>query len=167
MRHRDITRPPADGAIGCNLILKEVRDCKSAACSGIQDCEMSKWADWSACQQAIGCGVGYRERSRMVAKGAGEGGHPCNPVPLKEAQPWSHCPNSCHENCVDGKWEDWQEWTPCDITCGIDGKRSRQRKALQASHCGFPAVGPDTQYEGCSGATKICTGHIDCTWTEW
>jgi hypothetical protein len=86
---------------------------------------------------------------------------------MNEAQPFEHCPGGCHEKCVNGKWQDWSPWSPCSVTCGTDGKRSRNRTALPANHCGFPAEGPDTEYEGCNGATLTCPGHKDCTWTGW
>lgn len=75
----------------------------------------SPWSSWSICSATCGTS-GKRHRQRVC----GDPGR-CR----GESREESPCLNTLPA-CV-GTWSDWGPWSACSKTCGLEGRRSRQR----------------------------------------
>eukprot|EP01006_Ploeotia_vitrea_P040132 TRINITY_DN66404_c3_g4_i3.p1 TRINITY_DN66404_c3_g4~~TRINITY_DN66404_c3_g4_i3.p1 ORF type:complete len:2189 (-),score=999.16 TRINITY_DN66404_c3_g4_i3:889-6498(-) len=119
MRYRNITRHPAFGAKECGE-LEQFKACNTQQCP--QDCVVSKWGNWSRCNQE--CGPGMMSRFRSILRPSSNGGAAC--PPLKDEQPCilRECPRDCHM----GNWGPWGE---CNAPCGGTGIKNRTRIVVQ------------------------------------
>lgn len=72
----------------------------------------------------------------------------------------SHCPNIV----VHGGWTEWNNWTPCTVTCG-NGTTQRHRSCTnpQPQYGGVDCKGPDSQIKECF--LRHCPVH--CQWLEF
>lgn len=71
VRQRKIIQAVQPGGSGCNMALLEVGACTGSStnetCGDKVDCVWGHWMEWSDCQEATFCGLGYRSRSRKIA----------------------------------------------------------------------------------------------------
>ncbi|XP_031735765.1 properdin-like isoform X3 [Anarrhichthys ocellatus] len=113
----------------------------------------SPWSPWSQCN--ILCGEGVMQRSR---KCFGIGVSECeNPEEKLETK-------ACNGTCCDGKgWGLWLTWSPCSVTCGGGGVRSRER-VCSRPECHLACTGPSEE-------TDRCPTHTSCPvhggWSRW
>lgn len=56
---------------------------------------------------------------------------------------------------VDGEWDLWTDWTPCNVTCG-GGELWRTRQCEQPKHGGLDCEGDSIQVKDCN--TFPCPG---------
>ncbi|CAE7414449.1 SPON1 [Symbiodinium natans] len=159
-RSRDIRAPAVTGLSGCSGTLRESTPCPSTQCQDAVDCVWAEWEEWSECVQAPSiCGIGSKRRKRSIGVMPANGGALCDPRPLEEVMPVSNCQGQA-PCCIDGEWQDWQEWGACSAPRG-SGTRKRVRAATQETFCGKPPAGSSTEYEECS------TVDVDCQFGEW
>jgi len=154
----------SSGVKGCAAILDEVVKCSMGNCTNA-DCEWEVWQEWSAC--TCSCGGGSKRRARAIKRAPSKGGRACEPLDKYEVAPCNT--GSCdHVGCIDGKWAEWRNWSACSVTCG-PGYRMRNRDvATMPNHCGAPAGGLESEFEGCD--LKPCVTDVNCTlsvWTQW
>lgn len=151
---------------GCEEKLEETRACTtSQQCKIAIDCAWSLWAQWSICNAE--CGGGEKIRVRGVLTSPLNGGKQCEPLTKEEAVPCNV--QSCNlEVCQDAAWEEWEDWTPCSLTCNpVDGNvglQSRTRDFTPANSCGKSLVGVKQETRQCNEAQ--CPSQ-DCTWNAW
>eukprot|EP00437_Effrenium_voratum_P009113 CAMPEP_0181425668 /NCGR_PEP_ID=MMETSP1110-20121109/15276_1 /TAXON_ID=174948 /ORGANISM="Symbiodinium sp., Strain CCMP421" /LENGTH=1604 /DNA_ID=CAMNT_0023548859 /DNA_START=40 /DNA_END=4854 /DNA_ORIENTATION=- len=179
VRQRKIIQAVQPGGSGCNMALLEVGACTGSStnetCGDKVDCVWGHWMEWSDCQEATFCGLGYRSRSRKIAVTPVGKGERCDPLPAEEVVTDLRCAKSCTKSaaCVDGEWGEWGPFGSCSVTCGQGGtsKRTRSEK-VKANHCGFPASGPSEEYGPCA-ASRACESEMgaqDCkfgAWSQW
>jgi len=166
VKTRQVTRGAQDDGVGCGAALSVAQTCDAGACKNSTDCAWSDWADWGECAKAAVCGLGHRTRKRTIAVEPTNGGKLCLPEQMEEVSPDPECPGSCDEDCVDGLWSDWEEWSSCSVSCGPGGHRHHLRKLLkEANSCGKPAEGENSEYESCT--VQECAGVSDCVFSEW
>jgi hypothetical protein len=68
--------------------------------------------------------------------------------------------------CIDGKWADWEPWSPCSASCG-GGETFRKRKIMSsANFCGNEPAGSDTEMKFCN-VWNPCEEAKDCEFTNW
>ena len=60
-----------------------------------------------------------------------------------------------HVLSVDGYWEPWQEWQPCNVSCG-GGIQIRERDCVEPLHGGETCPGPSDETRDCN--THSCPG---------
>ena len=63
----------------------------------------------------------------------------------------------------DCQFEPWSNWTPCSVTCGGAGIRTRSRSKISAVGDGKDCVGPVTEIHSCT--SPPCVG--ECLTTDW
>jgi len=134
---------------------------KEHAATGVQDCVMDQWSDWSPCSAT--CEKGYSVRARQIQVNPQRGGKSCPPE-IKEI-------TSCNsgitcfperENCV---WEAWTNWSACDA---FDKKTRSRGIAQHAANGGLDCEGEFRQIEGCDeGAGHCPTSWYNCSWGAW
>jgi hypothetical protein len=167
-RFRKVAVSAAHGGLGCDGSLEEIAECHSDEACLNADCVWGEWHDWSACTAT--CGGGNYRRFRMIAQAPRGTGKLCSESNKLELGLCNQ--QACATACLDGKWGDWQEWTPCSATCG-DGFKARKRMvAQQANSCGLPLPkGEFEEYEKCTVPNvPTCTPPVNCElagWTEW
>eukprot|EP00928_Gymnodinium_smaydae_P064666 TRINITY_DN4794_c0_g2_i1.p1 TRINITY_DN4794_c0_g2~~TRINITY_DN4794_c0_g2_i1.p1 ORF type:complete len:1188 (-),score=266.17 TRINITY_DN4794_c0_g2_i1:180-3743(-) len=159
-RHRDVREFRSSGGSGCGDELSETRGCNHEPCEMV-DCEWDVWNDWSACSST--CGGGQMTRSREIRHTPVGGGAACAPVDKEEIAACNT--QACTENCIDGSWTDWMEWTPCTVTCGGGSSMRVRNVASMANECGTPASGSDQEVRMCE--TQSCHETVDCEFSEW
>jgi len=161
-RDRKVLQEPQDGGLGCGLELSQLEACSSQTCEYV-DCLWSDWNDWSAC--SCECDGGQRTRTRSVSRFPEKGGKPC--VPLSKEEVAACNTEKCGEqSCVDGAWGEWGEWERCSKSCD-GGLTWRTREvAVEANHCGKPALGDARVYASCN-EDKPCEESVDCEFAEW
>jgi hypothetical protein len=105
-------------------------------------CEWGNWGDWDTCSKT--CGFGAQRRSRKVQKsqenancdslrGSGLDERGCKVI-------------DCPVDCV---WNDWSEWTGCDVECGSGKKQSSRDIQIAPRGQGKSCVGQPTKTEAC------------------
>lgn len=167
-RSRRLTQLSEDGGEGCSSQLEETRPCLDAAGRGlvacpVADCVWGLWSDWSSCSSR--CDGGTRTRDRHIIQVPQPGGKPCQAWNKEEAEP-CNTQQCSDERCVDGQWEDWQDWEPCSRSCE-GGITWRSRKVLsEANFCGKPAAGPSRITASCN-AGVACEPDVDCAFSDW
>lgn len=118
---------------------KDVPPCPAAASPPFF---WSPWAEWSACIAACGSN-GQRTRKR---KCFGNGGSSGCPGKSEEEE-------SCASICPPDGWSEWDEWSPCEKTCG-KGQSARRRTCRDDHRLDIP----DSE-KTCSGIqreTRVC-----------
>ncbi|KAK1806831.1 hypothetical protein P4O66_005312 [Electrophorus voltai] len=105
----------------------------------------SLWTEWSAC--SVDCGRGIQKRSRTCTNPAPlNGGAFCEGMSVQKSTCSALCP-------VDGGWEEWGEWTPCNTQC--ERRRQRECNAPPPRHRGRACDGDGNVTENCTGG--MCT----------
>ena len=155
-RERKVLSFRSSGGEGCNSAIAESRPCDTGIGCTVRDCELSAWSAWGEC--SVTCGSGQRGRTRSV-KPPENGGEYCESAPLAELEGCKE--RSCtRQVCVDGKWGDWEEWSPCDVSCG-GGTTFRRRHMVQAANeCGKAAEGLSREEAFCN--VDHCHAAKDC-----
>eukprot|EP00929_Paragymnodinium_shiwhaense_P006556 TRINITY_DN11019_c0_g1_i2.p1 TRINITY_DN11019_c0_g1~~TRINITY_DN11019_c0_g1_i2.p1 ORF type:complete len:1664 (-),score=325.03 TRINITY_DN11019_c0_g1_i2:136-5127(-) len=161
--------PQAKGAaaLPCEATLSEVQGCGAAPCyQDMQDCKLSSWSEWGACDGSSKERASQKLRTRIVMDEATSGGTVCE-GPLEELAP---CDEAAQEAPVDCKLAPWSEWIACDKACG-GGQTYRSRRVDRSSRYGG---------KGCEGVlkeTKACNEHhcrhvdgrpcVLSSWSDW
>ncbi|XP_035382186.1 netrin receptor UNC5D-like isoform X1 [Electrophorus electricus] len=105
----------------------------------------SLWTEWSPC--SVDCGRGIQKRSRTCTNPAPlNGGAFCEGMSVQKSTCSALCP-------VDGGWEEWGEWTPCNTQC--ERRRQRECNAPPPRHRGRACDGDGNVTENCTGG--MCT----------
>ncbi|XP_063436526.1 A disintegrin and metalloproteinase with thrombospondin motifs adt-2-like [Mytilus trossulus] len=144
--------PPSYGGEYCYGNTLESDTCNTHECP--IDGDLSEWSSWDTCSAT--CNGGIQDRNRKCdAPLPSNGGRYCNGSTIES--------RSCNtENCkIDGQWSAWQEWQPCNTTCG-NGSKHRIREcdsptpyfggseciglALDIQAC-FPDICPDAHLQ--------------------
>ncbi|PFH31837.1 thrombospondin type 1 domain-containing protein [Besnoitia besnoiti] len=129
------------------------------------ECEFSPWEEWSACKPTPGAGCGTRTGRRQRHRGilrekkdpfSGRA-LPCGDQPFLEVEdclPPTADASSCSDAC---EMTPWMDWSPCSVTCGEGGWRTRVRSVVKPSlSLSLSALG---QTAGCPPTveTAACT----------
>jgi len=70
------------------------------------------------------------------------------------------------DTCIDGEWNDWDEWEKCSASC-VGGVSKRERSLRQNENaCGRPAVGRATEVKDCNVGLS-CEPNQDCVFGGW
>ncbi|KAK7100724.1 hypothetical protein V1264_023622 [Littorina saxatilis] len=142
---------PFYGGANCTGENGQRQHCKPRECP--VDGVWEEWGDWSAC--SLSCGNGTRSRERTCT-GPFYDGKDCD----GDYVDWEACNTF---NCpVDGEWFQWEQWQPCNVTCGV-GSQIRERKCNSPQFGGRTCSGISKEWRGCSHAS--CA--IDGVWLEW
>eukprot|EP00933_Yihiella_yeosuensis_P057696 TRINITY_DN5769_c1_g2_i1.p1 TRINITY_DN5769_c1_g2~~TRINITY_DN5769_c1_g2_i1.p1 ORF type:complete len:1326 (+),score=179.83 TRINITY_DN5769_c1_g2_i1:153-4130(+) len=157
-RFRTVKTPAAHGGKQCVGSKSQTMQCGQHSCP--VDCELADWDDWSSC--SISCGSGYATRKREVKVSAQYGGKECsNTSKLVETKDCSKalCP-------VDCRWNGWQDWRQCSVTCG-NGTSVRMRHVqTPPQHGGRACIGGNSESRLCN--TKTCPVHCKLSdWSSW
>ena len=155
-RTRGVVSPEAHGGQACSTTAQ------SAGCLALDsmpcpvDCKLS---DWHSCTPCPGsCGPHRNTCSRSVVSAAQNGGKPC-PETLANIDRYCNsgpCPGDC-------KMGSWGGFSPCSVSCGGAGVRTRSRAVAQAPTHGGAACPALESFESCT--TGPCA--IDCIVTSW
>lgn len=160
-RERKVLQLRSSGGEGCDSAVTESRPCHQGIPCSVRPCEMSDWSTWGEC--SVTCGSGQRGRTRTVTPPE-NGGDYCEPGPLSELEGCKE--QSCVKQvCVDGQWGDWEEWSPCDVSCGGGTTFRRRHMAVAANECGKPAEGLSREEAFCN--VDHCHAARDCVLSEW
>mmetsp|Transcript_37944 Transcript_37944/g.95288 ORF Transcript_37944/g.95288 Transcript_37944/m.95288 type:complete len:1714 (+) Transcript_37944:79-5220(+) len=164
-RTRTLSQLGVAGDENCAKALSEVDPCQVVPCDNSTDCLWGEWASWSDCVPAPDvCGVGYKRRSRSIERLPSGGGGLCMPRDKEQVMPVPNCRGQ-PQCCVNGKWDEWEDWGSCSATCGRGTRKRSRRLAVRDTWCGDPAPGADTEFAGCEA--EGCAGDHDCEFTEW
>ncbi|KAL5016463.1 hypothetical protein ScPMuIL_006052 [Solemya velum] len=111
------------------------------------------WTQWDDC--TVTCGGGTQMRNRTCI-GPFHNGADCPDKGLDVRM--------CNEDpCpVDGEWNPWTSWTPCNVSCG-GGQLWRTRECENPKHGGFECEGDSLEVEDCN--TFHCP--VDGVWSGW
>jgi len=167
-RSRKVVQLPQDGGEGCQMKLEEARACRDnfgaplPACP-VVDCVWGLWSDWSSC--SCKCDGGMRTRDRHIIQSPQVGGAPCKVWNKEETEPCNT--QKCSEQkCIDGQWDEWQDWEPCSKSCD-GGVTWRVRHVLsEANECGKPVTGDSRVYASCNAGVP-CEPDVDCAFSDW
>ncbi|XP_052084658.1 coadhesin-like isoform X2 [Mytilus californianus] len=133
--------PPSHGGEYCNGNTLDLDTCNTHECP--IDGNWSEWSSWDTCSET--CNGGIQDRNRKCdAPLPSNGGLYCNGKTIESRA----CNN---ENCkIDGQWSAWQEWQPCNTTCG-NGSKHRIRKCDSPSPYfgGSECIGLDIDIQAC------------------
>ncbi|XP_033647555.1 coadhesin-like isoform X1 [Asterias rubens] len=158
-RYRTCTNPsPENGGSQCNGTSQESNLCENVTCP-VVDGNWSEWGAWHNCSAS--CGTGNITRYRTCTNPSPEnGGSQCNGT-AQESKP-------CDTNVtcpVNGGWSDWDNWSPCTVSCGAGGEQVRSRACNNPppSNGGLPCWGDSSETSDCDQATQAPC----CPWGEW
>ncbi|XP_076081406.1 coadhesin-like [Mytilus galloprovincialis] len=133
--------PPSYGGEYCNGNNVDSDTCNTHACPN--DGDWSEWSSWDTCSAT--CNGGIRDRNRKCdAPPPSNGGRYCNGTTIES--------RSCNnQNCeIDGQWGTWQEWQPCNTTCGNGSKhRFRECDSPSPYFGGSECMGLDFDIHAC------------------
>jgi len=161
-RTREIVTHGSHSGKQCQLALKEVRGCNTDKCHNSVDCVWGEWTDFSVCTRR--CGGGHKTRERALKVAPRGDGKKCDPLSKSEVVPCNTM--ECAENCVDGQWGKWMEWSECSATCG-DSYRYRSRHvAVSATSCGKGIEGRSQEFEKCQ-LGECTANNVDCKFSAW
>jgi len=160
-RKRSVAGPVEPWKPGCTGALEEVRNCSARASCVDADCEWGDWGAWGACSAT--CGGGAKRRDRVIRTQQSGKGAACSAKVKSEVAPCSTRP--C-EDCVDGDWGGWDEWSPCTATCGPAFRVRHREVAKYANACGKPASGVMDQFALCVDLGP-CSPPQDCEVSDW
>jgi len=165
VRKREITEPALAGTDHCTEALAETAQCQNTPCGNAKDCAWGTWTSWSDCVPSPDvCGVGYKRRTREIAQMPVDGGALCVPGVKDQVMPVAQCRGQ-PECCVNGKWDEWEDWGGCSAHCGKGTRKRMRQLAVQETWCGDPAPGPAEAYEGCEAPG--CGSDHDCEFNDW
>eukprot|EP01012_Entosiphon_sulcatum_P049575 TRINITY_DN6820_c0_g1_i6.p1 TRINITY_DN6820_c0_g1~~TRINITY_DN6820_c0_g1_i6.p1 ORF type:complete len:7637 (+),score=112.47 TRINITY_DN6820_c0_g1_i6:5459-28369(+) len=154
-RRREIVIQAAFGGRPCSQAdLEQFRECNTAPC--VQDCQVSDWSPYGACDKT--CGTGSQIRTRHVIVAPSNGGAAC---PTLEDRLTCNT-NPCPVDCVLSNWE---PWSTCTKPCGT-GQMIRKRSVLIPASNG--GVGCSALEEVSSCNVGYC--QVDCVvgpWQDW
>ncbi|CAE7381014.1 thsd7aa [Symbiodinium sp. CCMP2456] len=162
-RTRRVQRLRGPGGLGCFSPLAQNRLCHGRSCAA--DCDWGAWQQWSGCSKT--CGGGLMKRSRTLRSIPTAGGDTCSQKSLSEVLPCNL--GGCSVHCVDGAWDEWEEWAPCSRSCNGGETFRRRSVAVMANDCGSPPAGESRESRFCN-VDIPCHGSKDCLltpWTEW
>ncbi|CAG2194239.1 Hemicentin-1,Neurotrypsin,Scavenger receptor cysteine-rich domain superfamily protein,Coadhesin,Adhesion G protein-coupled receptor B3,Thrombospondin-2,Thrombospondin-1,Mucin-like protein,Scavenger receptor cysteine-rich type 1 protein M160,Scavenger receptor cysteine-rich type 1 protein M130,A disintegrin and metalloproteinase with thrombospondin motifs adt-1,Adhesion G protein-coupled receptor B1,Deleted in malignant brain tumors 1 protein [Mytilus edulis] len=133
--------PPSYGGEYCNGNTLDSDTCNTHECP--IDGEWSEWSSWDIC--SVTCNGGVQDRHRKCDHPQpSNGGMYCNGTTIES--------RSCNiVSCeIDGQWSAWQEWQPCNTTCG-NGSKHRIRKCDSPSPYfgGSECMGLDFDIQTC------------------
>ncbi|CAJ1440261.1 unnamed protein product [Effrenium voratum] len=163
-RQRVVTQVNSECGTPCSGALLETRVC-TPTCDQPVDCELSDWADWSACSNSTGYLRGQRYRRRHITQPPVHGGLAC----YGDLEQTKACKGSLPDPC---EFSAWKSWSICSTTCG-EGFQSRGRSIEQAEPGGMQCSGMLEEVRDChAGLWQDCgLGHSqDCIfdmWSEW
>uniref|UniRef100_A0A7I5E5E1 Coadhesin-like n=1 Tax=Haemonchus contortus TaxID=6289 RepID=A0A7I5E5E1_HAECO len=103
--------------------------------------QWTEWGPWGACSAS--CGGGIASRTRICNHGCTVNCH-C-PGPAVDTMPCNTQP--CCE------YSEWSTWSPCSVTCGMNGVTYRTRTCSCAQGC--EALGPATEQ-------SVCNAEVPC-----
>jgi len=142
------------GVKGCKGSLEELGACGP----GRQDCELSQWTVWDACDRS--CGGGQQQRNRQINNQPEGGGLKCGKN-LVETQVCNTGPCGLND-CV---WGEWTAPSACTATCG-SGQSTRTRVVKQKRRpTGMGCKGNSEEKQPCKTGTA-CQA-VDCKYSEW
>mmetsp|Transcript_40498 Transcript_40498/g.128156 ORF Transcript_40498/g.128156 Transcript_40498/m.128156 type:complete len:1542 (-) Transcript_40498:50-4675(-) len=155
-RSRSIQRSPINGGAECPSELSEIQGCSTAP----EDCTLSAWTEWSACDKSCFGGQKYRERN--IASVNDMGGR-CGSTSLRQVAACNDGPCFA-QGPVNCQLSEWMAWSACSSLCGA-GTRSRKRivqtlASPDGSGCGSPL-------EEVGSCLDTRCGQADCRWGDW
>ncbi|KAI7812382.1 putative netrin receptor UNC5D, partial [Triplophysa rosa] len=110
----------------------------------------SLWTEWSPC--SVNCGRGVQKRSRTCTNPAPlNGGAFCEGMSVQKITCNALCP-------VDGVWEEWAEWTLCNVQC--ERQRWRECNVPPPRHRGKMCEGDAQTTENCTGGLCSQNGKL-------
>lgn len=160
-RTRKVVSFATFGGEGCKGSLEQLAICRAGDCK-MADCLWSEWEEWSSC--SVSCGGGDKHRTRQIAVSPTNGGAPCDPKGKGEVAPCRVEP--CGEDCIDGTWGSWREWTQCSGPCRTAYKSRRRNVDVQPNSCGKAPKGLREEFVQCTSLPS-CTVDRDCQVSEW
>ena len=163
-RSRDVRYAAAHGGKPCPA-LGETVACATGACppkcTGTEcDCQMAQWGSWGSCTTT--CGIGHRQRDRVVHRPALTG-QPCCAfgAPCGALTDLSSCePKACPVDCKVGAWS---AWTPCSLSCGAGSTTRFRDVAVPAKFGGACPVGDLKEARGC----QLAECPVPCVVGAW
>jgi len=163
-RSREIVQNREPGGNGCDEPLEETKACPAVhKCNHMVDCTWQDWSEWSGC--TCSCEGGQRTRSRRIRDAPQNGGQPCEPKEKEQVEPCNTQP-CAKEDCVDGEWDEWQDWSECSATCGGGVARRNRKIGKMANYCGKAVAGKDRDVKFCNVEVD-CEKPRDCIFGEW
>lgn len=155
VRTRQILTLASPQGAPCQGDMKETQDCGGAL--GPVNCSYAAWAPWTKC--SVTCGIGHRQRMRVIQTRAAGSGSLCvgnlSQVDICSTQACAGI-----EDCAMGPWADW---------AGCDATNPAQRYRLRAVQS--PARGGG---KGCDATVKETKGcplsvqaPVDCVFSDW
>eukprot|EP01064_Diplonema_japonicum_P018231 TRINITY_DN26912_c0_g1_i1.p1 TRINITY_DN26912_c0_g1~~TRINITY_DN26912_c0_g1_i1.p1 ORF type:complete len:2182 (+),score=65.67 TRINITY_DN26912_c0_g1_i1:36-6581(+) len=145
---------PTNGGAACPVPVEEMRPCGTTACNP-DDCQVSSWTDWSACNEL--CAGGTQFRTRDITK------QPINGVSCPPTKEYRICnAHVCKQDCQIGGWS---EWSMCSTACN-GGKQESVGFVLQVAiagdQCPETVRERDCNVEPCKVGDCITSG-----WSAW
>lgn len=157
-RTRKVKLQGSGGGAACNGTTKEIRGCESDPLESPDQCKVSDWTPWSACDKTCGGGQKYRMRTLLTPASMNVS---CVNGSIREIAPCGT--GQCHlAGPGDCQLSTWSHWTECSNKCG-KGIKTRMRQATSAT-TGKGCEAALEQVEHC--VEQQCT-KTDCQWGEW
>jgi len=156
LRHRSIEVSNNECGMPCVGAQIESKSCPKEDCLlKSEDCKLSHWSDWSACDSPVD--QKYRHRS-VLARPRGDGS-PCTGN-LNETRP---CDT---RHPVDCTFSEWGQWTECSATCDGGYQAAIRRVLRQAQHGGRPCEGTLRKTQPCHHRPCVAEQR-DCEVGDW
>jgi len=147
-------------ALGNTNGQKRVREFCKITCKQCANGGYSAWGAYTACTKTCGGGTKSRSRSCTNPKPFG-GGSGCSG---SNKQTVACNSATCPEVVVptDGSWMPWSEWSPCSVTCAVNGTtangtRTRDRTCTPPTNGGLNCTGNSTETEACNTTVACLT----------
>ncbi|XP_064626789.1 SCO-spondin-like isoform X2 [Lineus longissimus] len=116
------------------------------------------WSEWDPC--SVTCADGIRTRTRLCDDPPNLNGGAVCPGARKETLPCN--PGDCPVDCT---WKEWQNWGPCNATCGT-GYMTRTRGWNEAKYNGKACEGESIEAAKCNEDPCPVDGYWK-PWTQW
>eukprot|EP00929_Paragymnodinium_shiwhaense_P022475 TRINITY_DN14355_c0_g1_i1.p1 TRINITY_DN14355_c0_g1~~TRINITY_DN14355_c0_g1_i1.p1 ORF type:complete len:1588 (-),score=276.87 TRINITY_DN14355_c0_g1_i1:155-4918(-) len=159
-RSRNVKSPAIGAGKACTDTLSEIQACKDTE-DVVQNCQLSEWGHWDACDRT--CGGGQAYRLRHVLHGTKHCGD-CPDAVTKETRPCNTQDCILHTEDMDCDMSDWGEWGECSADCG-SGIKFRERKVTrEASKAGKACTGNLKMVVPCHA---LACKKVDCQWRDW